>query len=158
MLAWGQSNSRHCGAATFINSVMPFAAPFADSSSATTKEASDAREYSNAINTAIPESCGILQLPYMVYPENGPLLDLDDYGHFWLPLTQADNSKSWSYGAVKNTEASAWVAALPEIPGETDIQEMIGAGFCAIHVDSRGYVEPAASHAGQSLQRAHRFR
>ena len=138
-------------AATFINSVMPFAAPYANSSSTLAKEANDARDYSNAINTAIPESCGILQLPYMVYPENGPLLDLDDYGHFWLPLTQADNSKSWSYGAVKNTEASAWVAALPEIPGDTDIQEMVGAGFCAIHVDSRGYVEPAAERINAEL-------
>jgi hypothetical protein len=76
---------------------------------------------------------------------------LDDYGPFWFPLTQDNGSKSWSYGAVKNTEAGAWLAALPEIPGDRDIQAMIEAGFCGIHVDSRAYVQPAAERINADL-------
>ena len=138
-------------AATFINSVMPFATNYKVSAAQTSKEATDAKDYSDAINAAIPESCGILQLPYLQYPENGPLLDLDDYGPFWFPLTQENDSKSWSYGAVKNTSASTWMTALPEIPGPGDIEAMIGAGFCGIHVDSRAYVKPAAERINADL-------
>jgi phosphoglycerol transferase len=138
-------------AATFINSVMPFKDNYRISSELTTEEATDARNYTDAINNRITESCGVLQLPSMRYPENGPVLDLDDYGPFWFPLTQENGSKSWSYGAVKNTEAGAWLAALPEIPGERDIQAMIEAGFCGIHVDSRAYVQPAAERINSDL-------
>ena len=138
-------------AATFINSVMPFASNYKVSAAQTSDEATDAKNYSDAINAVIPESCGILQLPYMQYPENGPLLDLDDYGPFWFPLTQENGSKSWSYGAVKNTSASTWMAALPEIPGPSDIEAMISAGFCGIHVDSRAYVKAAAERINADL-------
>ena len=137
--------------ATFINSVMPFASSYANSSMDASQVVSEVETYSDSINRAVPEKCGILQLPYMAYPENGPTLDLDDYGHFWPPLTQRDYSKSWSYGAVKNTDESTWMAALPEIPSENDIDEMISAGFCGIHIDSRGYVEPAATRINAEL-------
>jgi hypothetical protein len=138
-------------AATFINSVMPFANIYKVSAAQTTEEAAQAKNYTDAINAAIPESCGILQLPYLQYPENGPLLDLDDYGPFWFPLTQENGSKSWSYGAVKNTAASTWMAALPEIPDPSDIDAMIQAAFCGIHVDSRAYVQPAAERINADL-------
>ena len=138
-------------AATFINSVMPFASNYKMSAAQTTQEATDARNYTEAINSAIPESCGILQLPFMQYPENGPILELDDYGPFWFPLTQENGSKSWSYGAVKNTAASTWMAALSEIPGQSDVDAMIQAGFCGIHVDSRAYVQPAAERINADL-------
>ena len=138
-------------AATFINSVMPFANNYKVSAAQATQEATDARIYTDAINATIPESCGILQLPYMQYPENGPLLDLDDYGAFWFPLTQDNGTKSWSYGAVKNTAASTWLAALPEIPSPGDIDAMVQAGFCGIHVDSRAYVKPAAERINTEL-------
>ena len=137
--------------ATFINSVMPFAASYANSSRDASQVVSDVEAYSDSITAAVPENCGILQLPYMAYPENGPTLDLDDYGHFWPPLTQKNDSKSWSYGAVKNTDESTWMTALPEIPSENDIDQMISAGFCGIHIDSRGYVEPAATRINAEL-------
>ena len=138
-------------AATFINSVMPFANNYKASAEQASEEATDAAEYTAAINSVIPESCGILQLPYMQYPENGPVLELDDYSPFWFPLTQDNGSKSWSYGAVKNTEASAWMVSLPEIPSDTDIAAMVTAGFCGIHLDSRALVQPAADRINAEL-------
>lgn len=138
-------------AATFINSVMPFANNYKVSATQTSQEATEARIYSNAINAAIPQSCGILQLPHMQYPENGSILDLDDYGPFWFPLTQVNGSKSWTYGAVKQTAASTWLAALAEIPRQSDVDAMVQAGFCGIHVDSYAYVQPAADRINAEL-------
>jgi hypothetical protein len=85
----------------------------------------------------------------MAYPENGPLLDLDDYGHFWLPIN--DSGKAWSYGSIKNTQASSWAAALPEIPTDTDIANLTQAGFCGIHLDTKGYVPVAAERIKAEL-------
>jgi len=135
--------------ATFINSVYPFKENYLSSAQAATKPANAARDYSAVINSKIPEYCGVLQLPYMGYPENGPLLDLDDYGHFWLPLN--DSGKAWSYGAIKNTEAGNWAAQLPEVPTEPQVANLIQAGFCGIHLDIRGYVKPAAERITEEL-------
>ncbi len=137
-------------AATFVNAVAPFKNSYVTSSTNVTMTANAARDYTKEINTAIPQDCAVLQLPYMSYPENGPLLDLDDYGHFWLPIN--DSGKSWSYGAIKNTEAGYWSSKLSEIPTPVQVQALTEAGFCGIHLDSRGYVEPAAQRINEELQ------
>jgi len=137
-------------AATFVNAVAPFKNPYVTSSTNVTMTANAARDYTKEINTKIPQDCAVLQLPYMSYPENGPLLDLDDYGHFWLPVN--DIGKSWSYGAIKNTEAGYWSSKLPEIPTPVQVQALTEAGFCGIHLDSRGYVVPAAERIKAELQ------
>ena len=97
----------------------------------------------------MPQNCGILQLPNMVYPENAPILMMNDYDHFWPALT--GTQKSWSYGAVKYTQASAWMAALPEVPSPNDMEILGQAGFCGIHLDTRAYVNPAADRIIASL-------
>jgi phosphoglycerol transferase len=128
--------------ATFANAVYPFQDPYTISAGQALRPADSARDYTATINEQIPEYCGVLQLPYMAYPENGAIADLDDYGHFWLPIN--DSGKAWSYGSIKNTEASAWAAALPEIPTDADIANLTNAGFCGIHLDTKGYVPVAA--------------
>ena len=135
--------------ATFINAVYPFKDPYTISAEQTLRPADSARNYTTTINEQIPEYCGVLQLPYMAYPENGPLLELDDYGHFWLPIN--DSGKAWSYGSIKNTEASSWAATLPEIPTNTDLASLTQAGFCGIHLDTKGYVPVAAERIKAEL-------
>lgn len=139
--------------ATFINSVHPFKENYLVSAQQATIPADAARVYTSQINQIIPEYCGVLQLPYMAYPENGPLLNLDDYGHFWLPIN--DSGKAWSYGAIKNTEAGYWNAKLPEIPTEEQVEILTQAGFCGIHLDIKGYVSPAADRI--KIQLAERY-
>jgi hypothetical protein len=136
--------------ATFVNAVYPFQDPYTIGAQQTQRPADSARNYTANINEQIPEYCGVLQLPYMPYPENGPLLDLDDYGHFWLPMN--DSGKAWSYGSIKNTEASSWAAALPEIPTDSDIANLTQAGFCGIHLDTKGYVPVAAERIKADLE------
>lgn len=136
-------------AVSAIEVAWPYRTPYTQSSAANGKVTEAAYEYTQAINAALPQNCGILQLPHMVYPENGPLKKLNDYDHFWTALV--DDEKSWSYGAVKNTQAGAWLQALPEIPNIKQINLMARAGFCGIHLDTRAYVEPAVDRITQDL-------
>jgi hypothetical protein len=127
----------------------PYRTPYTQSSEANGKVTTAAYEYTAAINAALPQNCGILQLPHMVYPENGPIKQLNDYDHFWTSLV--DDEKSWSYGAVKNTQAGAWLQTLPEIPNIKQVELLARAGFCGIHLDTRAYVEPAVDRISQDL-------
>ena len=121
-----------------VDSVVPFRQPIGDGVVDAAQTTQQARDYAVAVNTAIPENCGVLQLPYMAYPENGPLEpDLNDYDHFWTSITNPD--KQWSYGSVKYTDGSVWASQLPQTPTDEQLDALRGAGFCGIHVDARGF-------------------
>jgi hypothetical protein len=125
---------------TITDSVKPFAPIYSSTVDSIGARADTAAEYNTAINAAIPENCGILQLPYMKYPENGPInkqgLGLGDYDHFLQPL--ANSGKKWSYGAVKNTAESQWLESLPAFPMDKQFAELKEKGFCGIHLDTAG--------------------
>ena len=127
-------------ALTITDSVRPFRSIYRETVESITAKAADAQAYADQVNAAIPENCGILQLPYMKYPENGPLNKqgdgLGDYDHFLQPLSNP--SKKWSYGAVKNTAESAWLESLPQFPMDQNFIELKEKGFCAIHIDTAG--------------------
>ncbi len=125
-------------ALTAIDSVLPFRAAYAGSAAEVGAVTNAARDYATAVNAAIPEPCGILQLPYLGYPEFGPVRGIHDYDHFWTSLLNPN--KSWSYGAVKYTDASIWAAQLPEIPNPEQVEQLRLGGFCAIHFDTRGFI------------------
>jgi hypothetical protein len=105
-----------------------------------------AREYASAVNTAIPEDCGVLQLPAIDFPEGAASWgtwtadDWGDYEHFWPSLT--NTGKHWSYGAMKNTSSSAWQTQFPLVPTAEQLGLLRGAGFCAVHVDLDAFTEP----------------
>lgn len=134
---------------TAVESVWPFRSIYAQNAIDGTEITQAAQSYVQQIDTALPQNCGILQLPYMAYPENAPIRDVNDYDHFWSSLT--GTNKSWSYGAVKQTQASAWMSAQPEIPSREDMAILAQAGFCGIHLDTRGYVKPASERIVQTL-------
>ena len=126
-------------------SLLPFRGPYLRSLARAETLQQSAERYATAVNNALPQDCAILQLPYMAYPEQGVIEPrLNDYEHFWQVLTNP--SKQWSYGALRNTSASAWAAALPQIPTAQQRVQLSAAGFCAIHLDRRGY-RPSAWRA-----------
>ncbi len=129
-------------AVTAVESAWPFVTPYREGAQGGAQISQTARDYTTAIDEQIPQNCGVLQLPHQVYPENGPLGDLNDYEHFWTSIV--DSNKSWSYGAVKNTDAGAWLSALPEVPNTEEVDLLAQAGFCGIHLDTRAFVAPAA--------------
>ena len=126
-------------ALTFVDSVLPFRGAYANNA----KDGSDltkaARSYATQANAALEDDCGVLQLPYMGYPEVGVVGDINDYDHFWTSINNP--GKRWSYGAIKNTDAGIWSSQLPEIPNDEQVALLRGNGFCAIHIDQRGWSE-----------------
>ena len=133
---------------TITDVVKPFATIYRDTITAQAAGMDQARAYSRAVNAAIPGNCGILQLPYMAFPENGPIvgqaLGIGDYDPFLQPLTNQD--KSWSYGAVKYTAASSWLASLSQFPMDNALADLRTHGFCAIHIDTNGYSATQVQH------------
>ena len=125
-------------ALTAIDSVLPFRNAYADNTSDAAEITQAGEAYAIATNLAISDNCGVLQLPYMAYPEFGVVRGVNDYDHFWTSITNP--GKRWSYGAVKNTDAGIWSGQLPEIPNDEQVANMRAGGFCAIHLDTRGYI------------------
>lgn len=126
---------------TIADSVIPFRAPYDDAITRTSARVESAKAYATAVNAAIPGKCGILQLPYMAYPENGPITKqgngVNDYDHFFTSVMNRE--KQWSYGAVKNTKQSQWLASLPWMIMDKQIAELRQRGFCGIHIDTGGF-------------------
>lgn len=136
---------------TAIDSVYPYRAAFAGSV-AEAGEATDAgRAYAAAVNAAIPDDCGVLQLPHMAYPENGRTQGVNDYDHFFPAIT--NDGKRWSYGSVKSTDAGVWAAQLPQVPKTDQVGRLREVGFCAIHVDTRGFTDQELPRVTGELER-----
>jgi len=137
-------------ALTAIDAVLPFKGPYTDSIARGSKLSDAGRSYQQATQQVIPENCGVLQLPYMAYPEFGVVGGVNDYDHFWSSITNP--GKGWSYGAVKNTDAAIWMSQLPQVPTDEQVALLRGAGFCAIHLDTRGYITEVLIPVQEDLQ------
>ena len=122
---------------TAIDAVAPFREPYVTNVATASAQSQAARQYAADLNAAIPQNCAVLQLPYVPYPEAGDTRGMPDYEHFWTAL--ANHDKSFTYGAVRATDASVWSSQLPMVPSDATVELLRRAGFCAIHVDSRGY-------------------
>ena len=134
---------------TLLDSVAPFKAPYHESAEASATEMAFARAYGSDVNAVLPGDCGILQLPHAVYPEQGKLNELNDYEHFRVAL--ANLTKRWSYGALKQTDAGDWVEQLKPIPTNKDVDRLVAAGFCGIHLDARGFKNDGFTMASAEL-------
>jgi hypothetical protein len=133
-----------------IDSVLPFKPAYESGAKEGELQWQIAATYAADVNAAVPGQCGILQLPYAVYPEQGQIERLDDYQHFWQPLVNRE--KNWSYGAVKNTAQSAFAQNLSPVPGPDDFALLIDRGFCGIHVDTRGMSDQLAQRTTTELE------
>jgi len=127
---------------TLVTQVLPFRATYTNAVDQGRFIKQEVSAYTAAVNAAIPERCGILQLPYMAFPENGVREPgLNDYEHAWQPLQNP--GKDYSYGAIKGTEDSILTAALTDPPSRSQLDQLRAVGFCAIHLDKRGYTDVA---------------
>jgi hypothetical protein len=125
-----------------VEQVLPFRTAYAQGAADGSAALADARQYADAVNAAVPEHCGILQLPYVVYPEQGTITPaLNDYEHFVHALV--NDRKDFSYGAVKNTEAAVPLADLGNRQSAAQVAHLVDMGFCGIHLDRRGFTDKA---------------
>ena len=127
-------------AVVLVEQVVPYRTVFSSTVERYSQETQWARDYAAATNAALPEQCGILQIPRMIYPENGTVPpELNDYEHFWLPLT--NRNKDFSFGAVVFTEADSVTADIRGFPDPSALAAYEDLGFCGVHVDIRGIDE-----------------
>lgn len=139
-------------AATISGSVLPYRSLYQGTARNAATLADQALDYADQVNRAIPARCGILQLPYVPFPEAGLTPPaLQDYEHF--VVAALNPGKDFSYGAVKQTPAAdiATSISTPVTPG--DVERLRARGFCAIHLDLRGY-EPGPLQETQVMLQA----
>ncbi len=86
----------------------------------------------------------VFQLPFLPYPEHGPIRKMIDYD----PARMALHSKTlhWSYGATKGSAEAAWMEETAALPAAEMIARLRGTGYAGIYVDRAAY-EPAEAQA-----------
>jgi phosphoglycerol transferase len=96
----------------------------------------EARTVAEESKAVFGKECGIFQLPFIPFPEHGPMYGLGVHDPLWLPLAGAENR--WSYGGLGGSPQAAWLEkvsnSLPSSSGELRKH-----GFCGILLDKRGY-------------------
>lgn len=105
------------------------------------------KEFTGKIEGMMPRGSAIYQLPYMPYPEGGPVNQLISYD----PAAGYLNSKElrWSFGAMKGRDAGDFFKKLSTEPIEQQIQKVKEMGFSGIWIDRRGYADHGASIESQ---------
>jgi phosphoglycerol transferase len=95
------------------------------------------------IEASLPAGSMILQLPYLRWPEHGPLHLMPDYE----PFRGYIHSKTlrWSYGAMVGRYPAVWIQNVSEQPVPEQLATLAFAGFSGIYIDTRGYPDKATN-------------
>jgi hypothetical protein len=101
-----------------------------------------------AIERRVPAGTRILQLPYMAYPENGPLYGIADYELFKGYLHST--GLRWTYGVIHG-RASDWLGNQQALaPGQL-AAAAAAAGFGGVYLDRNGYAGGGAQAEADAL-------
>jgi phosphoglycerol transferase len=94
------------------------------------------------VQSELPAAAMVYQLPYVPFPENPPVLGMDDYDHFRPYMVSS--TIHWSYGAVKGRPDAIWDARTSQLPPDRMVAALRAKGFSAIWVDTFGYKDGGA--------------
>ncbi|MWV59586.1 hypothetical protein [Rathayibacter sp. VKM Ac-2754] len=91
------------------------------------------------VEQALPDDCGVVQLPIKSFPDSGRIGAMADYDEALPYLYTEEGQLEWSYGSISGTSGF-------EVFGDADTpQEFASAvessGACAIYVDTAAYTE-----------------
>lgn len=100
------------------------------------------QKFASEIEQILPSGSMIFQLPFMSFPENGPIEKMGDYDHF-KPYLHTDGLH-WSYGDSKGRISSDWNRTTAGLPVEKMLQRLVLVGFSGIYVDRFGYEDSGA--------------
>lgn len=99
------------------------------------------KTFIQSIEKSLPSNAAVYQLPYMAYPENGPVNGLGSYdqarGHL-----HSDNL-NWSFGGMRGREGDWFYRKLALLPISQQVTVIRVMGFSGIYVDRRGYLDAA---------------
>ena len=113
---------------------------YQDDFETTVAVAADAAAIVNDIEQVSKPGCGVLTLPVLPFPENGPIGRMNDYDPLWL-YVESDTLK-FTYGQPKSQPEAQWQNAFAAPLTPASIDELRSAGVCGIVVDTFGYDDP----------------
>ncbi len=142
-----------CGVLLLLDGIAPYRTMWGQIVAAGTAEQRAAQEYAAAVDEAVPGRCGILQLPLIQYPEVPPQQQMGPYDHLLPALV--GSGKEWSFGAMKGTSASDWQESMGSGGFDPSLIPVLDeGGFCAVHVDRRGYTADQYASLTRDLRSA----
>jgi phosphoglycerol transferase len=97
------------------------------------------RAFIRTVESSLPKSAAIYQLPYATYPENGAVNAMGSYdparGHLHsLHL-------NWSFGGMRGREGDWFYRKLAQLPISEQVAVVAAMGFSGIYIDRRGYLD-----------------
>lgn len=101
------------------------------------------------IEEIMPEGAKIFNLPYMPYPEEEPLNDMNTYEHARGFLHT--RTLLWSYGAMKNRLADRWYESVATGTPDEILRRVVVRGFDGIFIDKRGYPFGSEGDKGEAM-------
>lgn len=99
-------------------------------------------DFVKRIEATVPSGVLIFQLPYVPFPENPPVNQMQDYEHF-RPYLHSKTLR-WSYGAIKERSTASWQMATANLPADQFLEAISLAGFSGVYVDRKGYTDDGA--------------
>lgn len=79
----------------------------------------------------------VFQLPYLPFPESGPVHNLDNYDLFRAPLFS--QHLKWSFGAIRGREIDAWQKTTSALAAKQMLEQLIAMGFSGLYLNRHGY-------------------
>ena len=96
-----------------------------------------AKEFGNQISLRDPNDCGVLQVPYMSWPESGPLFNLPQDGHLLMGLAIPD--KNWTFGAFESSPTDVFSKDIGNDLSNAELVLLRENNFCGVQIDLRGF-------------------
>ena len=91
------------------------------------------------IESQLPDSAMVYQLPYHKTPEAGSVNNMTDY-QLYTGYVNSTNLR-WSYGGVKGRNGDKWFETISAYPMDKMIKTISLAGYSGIYIDRRAYTE-----------------
>ena len=107
------------------------------------------QRFIDQIETEVPNSSMIFQLPYMSFPESSRINSMGSYSPVIAYLHS--HTLRWSYGSMKGRAEDAWEKSISSQNLSTMTKSLAFAGFNGIYVDSYGYVDRGNNKTLSSL-------
>jgi hypothetical protein len=104
--------------------------------------AADAASLVKNIEATVKPGCGILTLPVLPFPENGPIGGMLDYDPYLLYLPSS--TLRFTYGQPKNQPEARWQDQFVQPLTAVSIAVLKQAGACGITIDTAAYGGPDA--------------
>jgi hypothetical protein len=92
-----------------------------------------------AADAALPDGCGVIQLPIKSFPESGSIGAMGDYDEGLPFLYTQPGHIRWSYGSINGT--LGWNALAGATTPATFSSAVTASGACAIEVDLDAYTQ-----------------